>query len=75
MYRGGRCEIENFLYVETLKGVGSAVLGDKVINGSEGNLRRSKEMTLSGMVKSGTDKKVSGEDKVMVSTVMSFVVT
>lgn len=56
--------------METLRGVGSVVLGDKVINESEVDLRRSNEMTLSGMVESGTDKKVSGEDKVMVSAMM-----
>lgn len=61
--------------METLRGVGSVVLGDKVINGSEVNLCRSNEMTWTGLVESETDKKVSGEDKVMVSTVMSCVVT
>lgn len=47
----------------TLKGVGSIVLGDKIRKRKEVDLCESNEMTLGHDQKSGTDRKVSGEEK------------
>lgn len=49
--RRGRCGVENFLCVESLRRVGGVVLGDKIINGNEVDICRSSEMTLQGMVR------------------------
>lgn len=46
LYHGGRCEIENFLHMESLRRIAGVVLDDKIIHGNDVDLCRSNERTL-----------------------------